>query len=552
VLTGVFEQADPFGRPGPDLTLGQALIEGYDHIARQVAHDPVLAARVFNQLGGIFSQLGMYAQSERAYRHSLETIPAAAEMPPIERLTAIAGLAATTNDQGRFLDTLAFVDGFSLGASQDAAEARVHVQLLFEQVEALQASDQHGAAQARLATVQALIGQFGLTDPGLLFTLHNALANAARHAGDFASAVRHSREAAAYAGEAGNPGAQATLLQNLGIYLARQGRLDDAEPYFLEAMAIIDAQAPGHPRRLEYSVNYAGWLYRVGRLESAVTLLRDTLAALHGTPDRHLWAYANRDLATYAFATGDIEDSLRANREYLLAAPELYGGNAPQTAAAEVLLARHLSLAGLHEAALEIMQRALTAHPVISNFNLAAYLAEMRLDAGQVERAMREYDPFDAPDDPNATLLGLKFMCAVDDLDALAARVQALEPDALAGGSHLDRRLLAWRHLMAAALARHAGEDPAPELEAAYSIVAETPRLSTIEEWRLLRELLSLYPTPDAVPAGLRSAWDSLTRQQALARTMLQNDYLPADTSAYRHLSLSYMPRRPLPLACLR
>jgi hypothetical protein len=105
---------------------------------------------------------------------------------------------------------------------------------------------------------------------------------------------------------------------------------------------------------------------------------------------------------------------------------------------------------------------------------------------------------------------------------------------------------------MSAALNRRAGKDPTPELEAAYSILVETPRITTIEEWRLLRELMSLYATPDTMPAGLRTAWDTVVRQQTLARTVLQENYLPADLPAYRQLSLSYSPQRPRPLACLR
>jgi hypothetical protein len=317
-------------------------------------------------------------------------------------------------------------------------------------------------------------------------------------------------------------------------------------------MAIIDEQAPGHPRKLEFAVNYAGWLYRVDRLEDSVTLLRDTLVALDGTPDRHLWAYANRDMATYAFAAGAIEDSLRANREYLVAAPELYGPATPQTVVAEVLLARHLSLAGLHEAALEVMQRALAKHPVIGNFSLATELAEMRIDAGEDELAMREYDPDDQSEDANARLLGLKFLCAAGDLEALAARVRSFDPDVLAGGSPLDRRLLAWRHLMLAALARRAGEDSTPNLAAAYSTLAETRRLITLEKWRLLRELLPLYATPDSVPPGLTTAWDSVARQRERARAILLSDYLTEDLPAYRNLEAPPTPRDPPPLACLR
>jgi hypothetical protein len=54
------------------------------------------------------------------------------------------------------------------------------------------------------------------------------------------------------------------------------------------------------------------------------------------------------------------------------------------------------------------------------------------------------------------------------------------------------------------------------------------------------------------MPAGLRTAWDTVVRQQTLARTVLQENYLPADLPAYRQLSLSYSPQRPRPLACLR
>jgi tetratricopeptide (TPR) repeat protein len=527
------------------------LLARFDQIAKQVDHDPALAAQVFTYLGGIFAELGMHDEAQRAYQHALDKSDASRPALPTGRLATLAGIASALNSQGRFRETLEFIDGLDLAAPEGTEAARFYARILILKAIANIRVGSYDAATAPLERAQGLIEAHQITDPVLIHQLHAAFAELARSGEDFASAEQHSRNAATHAAEAGDYGAQATLLQNLAIYLGRQGRFEDAQPYFLEAMAIVDRHAPGHPSKLEFAINYAGWLFRTGALESSVDLIRDTLAELTGTPDRHLWAYANRDLATYAFATGDMDVSTRAMLEFMSAAPELYGENSPDAGVAGVMYARYLSLAGFHPASLGVLQQAMDAQPRLGPFDLAAFRAELRIDAGLPDAAIQDYRPGDNPDDPNAAVLDLKFACIQEDYTGLESRVAAIDP-ANPDESHLHGRLLAWRALMAAALARHDGEDFLPQLESAFITVSETPRLSSLEEWRLMREIAAMYPTVTPMPAEMRSAWNALQSQRIRAREILLAEGPHENIEGLESFALPDAEAEPLPLACLR
>ena len=523
VLTSVFDQADPFGQPGPDITLGDALIERFDRVARQVDHDPALAVQVFNYLGRIFTDLGLHDHAQRAHEAALGKVEALTNAGSTDRLTAVAGIAEAVNDQGHFQEALEFVNGLEPGSPATAEEARLHAKILLEQAMALLRTGQYDEGDAALLRAQALLSEFNLTDPVLSYQLNQAFAEVAGYREDFVAAETYMRTAAAHAAEAGDLGAEATYLQNVAIFLGRQGRFDDAQPYFLEAMAMVDEHAPGHPIKLKFAANYAGWLYRTGKAQLAVELLQDTITDMKGKPARHHWAIAHRDLAFYAFSTESIDLSIRANLEFLTAAPELYGEDSPNVAVASVMLARHLSLGGINSAALDVIQRAYELHPRLEVFDLAAFRAELQIDAGSFDAAIRGYQPGDNSKDPNAVLLKLKFACIRNDLQELEAEVAAIDPTQL-GDSHIDGRLLAWRTLMNSALTHQLGREPVLELESVYSKWTRTQRVTGLEKWRFLRGIVAAHGGDTVLPGKFADEWAAIERQRGVAREILVND----------------------------
>jgi hypothetical protein len=105
---------------------------------------------------------------------------------------------------------------------------------------------------------------------------------------------------------------------------------------------------------------------------------------------------------------------------------------------------------------------------------------------------------------------------------------------------------------MAAALARHDGEDFLPQLESAFITVSETPRLSSLEEWRLMREIAAMYPTVTPMPAEMRSAWNALQSQRIRAREILLAEGPHENIEGLESFALPDAEAEPLPLACLR
>jgi len=197
------------------------------------------------------------------------------------------------------------------------------------------------------------------------------------------------------------PAQEATALNHLASSLAQQGRLDEAEPYGLQAVAAAErAFGPDHPRAAAVRVNLATLEIDRGHFAEAEEMLGPALEVLerHHGPDHPDVTRATVNLATVEKELGHLTDAEALYRRALAAFEARLGPGHPECAVARNDLGvvlfeqrRHAEAESEYRQAVVLAGRTLgEQHPVTAIFtsNLAeATLAQGR--AGEAEPLFR-------------------------------------------------------------------------------------------------------------------------------------------------------------------
>ncbi|MEM1437242.1 MAG: serine/threonine-protein kinase, partial [Pseudomonadota bacterium] len=301
ILVDVFQNADPFGESGANVSLAAALVKAQPTIERRVAADPELAFEVQKNLAEIYSSLGLVEAERRAYQAVIEVAPRLADRAAYAHLLGVAGVGGTharTNPQQAaryFADHLP-----AQPASGDQVTLWLDAQ--YSYVGALNRLRQHDRAAAETQIMAAVIEDYAIDDPRIRGRLSQLLAGVARRAGDRNEEDRHWQAAVTYARAAENPAALAVMLNNRAIQLGRMGRFEASEQRFLEAIAIFEDAGHQGPTLANVLRSYAGLQFRDRRVEDAIRTSERALRLLDADSQVYARFVAEVNLAQYQFA----------------------------------------------------------------------------------------------------------------------------------------------------------------------------------------------------------------------------------------------------------
>ena len=345
ILTDVFNQADPFGDGGADVTLAQALVRAKPDIEAKVAADPRLAWDVSRTLAEIFSNLDLLELEREAYEDAWEAARALQGDNERERLYAIAGLG---NMQVRS-DPAAALEFFAehLPAAPQRREGALEwLSAKYAQVSAYFRLRDYARADAGAMTMQRVAVEHEIEEPRTLARIEQLLAGAARRAGRLEEADTHWAGAIEHMRRADKPLGLAVLLSNQALHYGMTERFAPAEVAFEESLAIFRAHAPDNTSHANVLRLYAGLRFRQGDPAAALRALDESLAILQ--PDKQAYAYyvAQQTRARFAFAIGDSERAFDAiERSVQVAAPS-FGAGSEVSQRVVPVLARLLLYAG--------------------------------------------------------------------------------------------------------------------------------------------------------------------------------------------------------------
>jgi len=303
-LADIFRISDPGETRGNRVTAREILDWGAQKAERELSDQPELQAEVFDTVGVVYRNLGLYEQAERYLTSALELRQGLLPERHPDLAESLNHLAKALHDQGRY----------------DEAERLYQASL--ESSRAL-------APQGDAAVAQNL----------------NDLAMLRRDQGDYQAAEASAREALAmrqsvFGGE--RPEVSAAM-HNLGTVLYRRGDYEEAERLFREALD-LDRRLRG-----ELHPDVAGGLASLGALlrqtdrgeeaESSFAKAIEITRELYG--DRHT-AVADglRNLAEIHRTQGRLDEARNNLEEALNLDQQLFGDEHPNVAA-------DLSLLGL-------------------------------------------------------------------------------------------------------------------------------------------------------------------------------------------------------------
>ena len=278
ILTDVFMKADPFSGRGKSVTLAEALVRAKPDIEARVEEDPLLAWEVNRTLGQIYQELGLVEEEMEAFRSMLVAAQRLSRDSGDRRhLVAIAGIGnvlARTNpvEAVRHFD----VHLPALPGSRQALEPWLTAQYAY--VGALSRVQEDGRADAATFAMEKVMEQHEVDDPRTRGRLSQLLAGVARRANDAKAEERHRRETVEYMRAANNPSALAVTLSNHAIYVGRQGRFQESEDAFQEALSIFEEAGLQDPTYASVLRSYGGLLFRTGRAAEAIAATRRSLA----------------------------------------------------------------------------------------------------------------------------------------------------------------------------------------------------------------------------------------------------------------------------------
>ncbi len=479
ILADVFEQADPFGEGGANITLADALIRARPMIDAKVADDPRLAWEVNKTLAGIFTNLDLLDLEREAFQAAWDAALALDGDNESERFLAIAGLGnilvRTDPAEGLefFAEHLPTSPSSARGAvdwlSAKYAETSAYIRL-----RDYASADQGARDMARVAS------EFDVDAPRTLGRIDQLMAGAARRAGNIAAADAHWSSAVENMRRADAPLGLAITLSNYALHYGMTERYETSAAAFEESIEIFRNHATDNTSHANVLRLYAGLLFRMRRPGDALAALEEALSILDPEEQSYAYFVAQLTRATMAFASDDVTVAFDAiargletavpafgyesdvtqrmlpvfSRLLLLAdrtadAATLIGIEDPQLCSDEALLAKEVErVAGEladtpdTEAARQTLRQSVAGGP-LGDEQLAAALASYR-NPSDVFLDLLDRHRFITALNERATDTHPDVLLEVDRLDALQGEARRM----LSGGDEgvrLDRLLRAVR-----------------------------------------------------------------------------------------------------------
>ncbi len=527
ILANVFQQADPYGNSGADVTLADALLAATPSIHSELGDDPRLSWEVNNTLGEIFSSLGLVAEERTAYENALDAAERLPGNNERELMTAVAGLGNTLVRENPAEAADFFAAELPAEVrSQEAARAWRSAK--YAEVNALTRLRQFERADEAIAQMAAASERYAIEDARGRGRLSQLLAGRATRAGDLEAADRHWRDAVAHMRDADNPFALAVTLSNRGIFLGQNGRYDESDAAFQQSLAVFMQHAPDDPTHASVLRTYAGLLIRMGSADASIQRLHEALEILEGGEEHYTRYVVLLSLASYALTADHTEDSFEAAVEGMQLAVQEFGAESSLTRRMLPLFARLLSLAGDRETALSLFELGAAEGGDASLLSFA----EAAIDSGRLALAESGLEQLEDHNSLTAQRIRLRLHCEQGDETALRRSLGDTPIDD-EDTSNAARHYRIWRALTVATLDAD-GPDGQPLLEEALRTYAQSQHvfLDTLDRQRMLGVLERLvqhstYPHPAAHLEALAS-----TRTAAASARELFADRYEAPVAA--------------------
>ncbi len=286
-LTRVFEVSDPGEARGNSVTARELLDQAASRIQVELQDQPEVRARLMRTMGGVYQNLGLYAQAAPLEESALASRRAALgdQHPDVGR--SLSALGTLYNREGRYLDAEPLqreaVSNLerSLGAgSPDLAEAQMQLGLtLFLLGKAPEAESLYRQA---LAIREASAGPDSPDTAAVVSHLGYLLNNQERYqeAEPYLKRALRIRETTLGADHF----LVALSLDLLGDLYGRQGRAEEALPLYQRGLAIKQqVYAPNHPLIAESHFALGGIYAAQGQADQAAAELRTGLEMVEAT-----------------------------------------------------------------------------------------------------------------------------------------------------------------------------------------------------------------------------------------------------------------------------
>jgi tetratricopeptide (TPR) repeat protein len=242
-LVGLFGVSDPVTAKGRVITARYILDSGAEKLERELADQPRVKARLMYTIGGVYRELGHFAEAERLLARSLATrerLAAANGAEPIEVVESTTELGRALDDLGRFAEAEStLLRSTRLGArtaSDDprSTEGWSALAALYRGQGRYASAD--SAARRRIAALERIGAE---DDRGALLIELNVLAMNQAEQGRPAAAESLFRQIVDRRERKNRDDPQlGTSLGNLASSLFEQGKLDEAERYYRRAHEI--------------------------------------------------------------------------------------------------------------------------------------------------------------------------------------------------------------------------------------------------------------------------------------------------------------------------
>ena len=312
-LVATFGSSDPNVTKGDTITAKEVLDRGAERLSTDTSLTPSARALLGDAIGNVYKNLGLYA-------------------PAHEQLQAAVALHESLNQKEAMVRTLRQLGATkSLQGDLEAAKATMERALSIAQSVY---PDDHVESATTLAWLAQEVGnnsqyedsielyksaiamreRLGETEDVEYIETRYGLGEAFMVTGNFEESETNHRIALEAATETIGLRNSLTIkvMQALAISLHEAGKLEEAEPYYLQSDALErEVLGEDHPDR-EYSLTSIGRLYRhMGRYEEAEEYLRAAVAAAKKSlGDRNVFtAYDMVNLANFLSSRGNYEEA---------------------------------------------------------------------------------------------------------------------------------------------------------------------------------------------------------------------------------------------------
>jgi len=332
-LLGVFQANDPEEGRGDKITARELLDKGAAQLNDSTERDPVVQARLLDNMGSIYNSLGASEKAREMLEKSLRLRHERLPKDYVDESDTLARLADVETDLSHYEKAIAL--------SQQAISAYRRV-----------FGDRFGGTDERIAIRLARISSDYWEEdrmPQAEVYEREALALSTRLVG------RH------------NPHTL-EMIEDLGTIIDVEGKSLEAEPYYDEFLATEQALKPQNLPDLGQGWNWEGWLhYRLGRFQEAEQDMRTALSLrIQAFGENHpVTAGARSALAYILIHRGKEDEALALSTEAKDTDEKLYGLTHRETTYAEDSLGLALLAKGRTAEARQQFQSALSARLVL-------------------------------------------------------------------------------------------------------------------------------------------------------------------------------------------